>query len=164
MRQEKRKKKGEERAKLLSLLTPQNICKILLSAHARTSQANRELKQRRFWATHVNRKWGPLPFYIPRHWQICIAKCLFSYKEDLRVSTEPLLNDAKSPLPVDVRCSKTLLLKLPNILHLYQKASKCMTCKWLYGKFWLFIARQWPENCSTSFKRVFWQNFQGQMG
>ena len=60
----------------------------------------------------------------------------------LRVSTEPLLNDAKSPLPVDVRCSKTLLLKLPNILHLYQMAAKCMTCKWLYGKFWLFIARQ----------------------
>ena len=32
-----------------------------------------------------------------------------------RVSTKPLPNDAKSPLPVDVRRSKTLLLKLPNI-------------------------------------------------
>ena len=32
-----------------------------------------------------------------------------------RVATEPLPNDAKSPLPVDVRRSKTLLLKLPNI-------------------------------------------------
>ena len=31
-----------------------------------------------------------------------------------RVSTKPLPNDAKSPLPVDVRPSKTLLLKLPN--------------------------------------------------
>ena len=30
-----------------------------------------------------------------------------------RFSTEPLPNDAKSPLPVDVRRSKTLLLKLP---------------------------------------------------
>ena len=30
-----------------------------------------------------------------------------------RVSTKPLPNDAKSPLPVDVRHSKTLLLKLP---------------------------------------------------
>ena len=29
-----------------------------------------------------------------------------------RVSTKPLPNDAKSPLPVDVRRSKTLLLKL----------------------------------------------------
>ena len=31
-----------------------------------------------------------------------------------RVSTKPLPNDAKSPLPVDDRRSKTLLLKLPN--------------------------------------------------
>ena len=31
-----------------------------------------------------------------------------------RVSTKPLPNDAKSPLPVDVRRSKALLLKLPN--------------------------------------------------
>ena len=31
-----------------------------------------------------------------------------------RVLTKPLPNDAKSPLPVDVRRSKTLLLKLPN--------------------------------------------------
>ena len=35
-----------------------------------------------------------------------------------RVSTEPLPNDAKSPLPVDVRLSKTLLLKLHNDLKL----------------------------------------------
>ena len=33
-----------------------------------------------------------------------------------RVSTKPLPNDAKSPLPVDVRRSKTLLLKLFNYL------------------------------------------------
>ena len=32
-----------------------------------------------------------------------------------RVSTKPLPNDAKSPLPVDVCRSKTLLLKLPII-------------------------------------------------
>ena len=30
-----------------------------------------------------------------------------------RVSTKPFPSDAKSPLPVDVRRSKTLLLKLP---------------------------------------------------
>ena len=33
-----------------------------------------------------------------------------------RVSSKPLPNDAKSPLPVDVRRSKTLLLKLPNMV------------------------------------------------
>ena len=32
-----------------------------------------------------------------------------------RVWTKPQPNDAKSPLPVDVRRSKTLLLKLPNV-------------------------------------------------
>ena len=32
-----------------------------------------------------------------------------------RVSTKPLPNDAKSPLPVDVRRTKTLLLKFPNV-------------------------------------------------
>ena len=59
MKQEKRKKKGGERAKLLSLLNPKKFCEILLSVHAWTSQA--------------------------------------------------------------------------NILHLDQKATKCMTRKWLYG-------------------------------
>ena len=34
-----------------------------------------------------------------------------------RVSTKPLPNDANSPLPFDVRRSKTLLLKLPNDLQ-----------------------------------------------
>ena len=34
-----------------------------------------------------------------------------------RVSTKPLPNDAKSPLPVDVRPWKMLLLKLPNHLN-----------------------------------------------
>ena len=33
----------------------------------------------------------------------------------LRVSTKPFSSDAKSPLPFDVRRSKTLLLKLPNV-------------------------------------------------
>ena len=34
-----------------------------------------------------------------------------------RVSTKPLPNDAKSPLPVEIRRSKTLLLKLPIIVE-----------------------------------------------
>ena len=40
-----------------------------------------------------------------------------------RFSTEPLPNDAKSPLPVDVRRSKTLLLKLPNK---WQRYNRCI--------------------------------------
>ena len=42
-----------------------------------------------------------------------------------RVSTKPFRSDAKSPLPVDVRRSKTLLLKLPNIFF-----RQCLVCMW----------------------------------
>ena len=54
--------------------------------------------------THVNRKWGFLPFHISWRQQICIAKILFSYEDDSpEILNQPLPNDAKSPLPVDVR-------------------------------------------------------------
>ena len=33
---------------------------------------------------HVNRKWGPLPLNLPWRHQICIAKFLFSYIDNLR--------------------------------------------------------------------------------
>ena len=36
------------------------------------SPGNRELKQPRFWATHVNRKWGIFPFNMPWWYKICI--------------------------------------------------------------------------------------------
>ena len=60
-----------------------------------------ELKQRRFSATRVNRKWCLLPFNMPRRYQNWAAKCPFSYKEDLQnIWVKPLPNDAKPPLPV----------------------------------------------------------------
>ena len=42
-----------------------------------------ELKQRHFWATHVNRKWGLFHFKAPWRSQICISKCLNYYRDDL---------------------------------------------------------------------------------
>ena len=42
-----------------------------------------ELKQRRFWATHVNQKLGLVPFNFPRHDRICIATCLYTHRDDL---------------------------------------------------------------------------------
>ena len=63
----------------------------------------RDLKQRHFWAT----------------WRLDANKLVllsfFSLLKTIypRVWTKPLPNDAKSPLPVDVRRSKTLFLKLP---------------------------------------------------
>ena len=41
-------------------------------------------------------------------WKSTFKKMIY-----LRVLTKPMPNDAKSPLPVDIRRSKTLLLKLP---------------------------------------------------
>ena len=75
----------------------------------------RELKQRRFWATHVNRKWGLLPFYMPGHYQICIAEFLFSYKDDLSKGfNQTTAQCCKKSTSVDVRRSKTLS---PNLFN-----------------------------------------------
>ena len=41
------------------------------------------VKQRRFWETHVNRKWAFFSFSKPLRYRICIAKCLNSYRDDL---------------------------------------------------------------------------------
>ena len=46
-----------------------------------------------------------------------------------------------------------------NILHLDKKAVKCRTCRWLCGKWKLFITRKWPENGLNSFKTHFFGKF-----
>ena len=40
------------------------------------NRVNRELKQRRFWMTQVNRKWRLFPVHIPWRHHICLVKCL----------------------------------------------------------------------------------------
>ena len=47
------------------------------------SHCNRELKQRCFWATDINRKWAFFSFSKPWRYRIYIAKCLNSYRDDL---------------------------------------------------------------------------------
>ena len=48
---------------------------------------------------------------MPCRFQICIAKSLFSYRDDLPKNlSKPSLKSAKSPLPVDARPSKWSLL------------------------------------------------------
>ena len=82
-----------------------------------TNQAfNRSLSKDVFWATHVNRKWGLLPIYICLDSNKFVLLSFFSLIKRIypRVWTKPLPSDAKSPLPVDVRRPKTLLLKLPT--------------------------------------------------
>ena len=42
-----------------------------------------ELNQRRFWATFLNRKWAIFYFNMLWRYQICMAMCLYSYRDDL---------------------------------------------------------------------------------
>ena len=53
------------------------------SIRRKHQKTNRELKQRRFLATHVNRKWGLFSYNMTWRRQICIAKCLYSHRDDL---------------------------------------------------------------------------------
>ena len=84
----------------------------------------REPQQRHFWATHVHRKWGLPPFYMPWRTFLDSNKFVFillSVRSLLktirpRVWTKPLPTDAKIPHLVDMlsqRCglSSHLLIK-----------------------------------------------------
>ena len=59
---------------------------------------------------------GAFSFFISLDANKFVLQNFFSLIKTVysRVSTKPLPNDAKSPLPVDVRRSKTSLLKLHN--------------------------------------------------
>ena len=65
-----------------------------------------------FLATHVNWKWAFFSFNMPWFYQICIVK-FFTLTETIYlivVLFKSWLKSSKSPLLVDVRCSKTLFL------------------------------------------------------
>lgn len=49
-------------------------------------------------------------------YQICMAKCLYSDRDDLPKILFKIIvfKSAKCPFPLYMRCIKTLLLKLPN--------------------------------------------------
>ena len=86
----------------------------LHSLNIRTG-VTRELKEQRFRATHVSRNSSPFLYTLTLLNLYC--KVPFSVIKTIypRVWTKPLPNDAKSPLPVNVRRSKTLLLKPPSM-------------------------------------------------
>ena len=57
-------------------------------------------------------------------------------KRKVKVRTTVSLLNPKTLLSAYAQTSQA------NILHLDRKAVKCTTCKWLYGKYSLFIAQQ----------------------
>ena len=72
-------------------------------------------------------------------------------KRKVKVKTAVSLLNPK----IEILLSAHARTSQADILHLDQKAAKCTTCKPVCGKFYLFIAWQWPENHSTSFKTRF---------
>ena len=111
----------------------------------------RELKQRRFWATHVNRKCASSLFiYLDCNKFVLLSFFSLIMRIYSRVSTKPLPNDAKRLLPVEVRRAKTLLLKLPTLefartrqeqFCLHDSNLRCCT---RYSS--LFCSRWWGMN------------------
>ena len=96
-------------------LTPQ------ISPYPRGAVNNSKLKQRRFWATYVNRKWSFFHFW----WQFCpnfgqIISIIVKTLRNANLVASRCFKMKEISLPVDVRCSKTPLLKLPNIQWCFQ--------------------------------------------
>ena len=65
------------------------------------------------WSEHVNRKWAFFSFNMPWRYQICMLR-VFTLKETIcpKICSKSRLKSAKGSLPVDVRRSKTSLLKV----------------------------------------------------
>ena len=80
---------------------------------------NGELKQRRFWATHVNRKLsGPFSFMgSGLAWIFAqIVSIRIKKLSNTNLAASSHIIKGKASLPVDVRRSETPFLELPNIL------------------------------------------------
>ena len=75
---------------------------------------SKELKKRRFWATRFNRKytfWTPRPWFWTNFGQIVSVRVKTLSNRNLVASRH--INREKGSLPIDVRRSKTSLLKIP---------------------------------------------------
>ena len=96
------------------LIKPIDFLPFSLPSRSSLLKLIREFKQRSFWATSTGSEVFSLPICLDSSKFVLLS--FFSLIKTIRprVSTKPLPNDAKSPLPVDVRRSKTLLLKLPS--------------------------------------------------
>ena len=109
-----------------------------------STETSREFKQRRFWATHVKRKWAFFSFNIPWRYIICIAECLYCYKGNLpKYMFNITAQECKKSTSVVVRRSKTLLLKLSNCF-----------ITWLLHDRWNYTLVK--SLCGTALKSLLW--------
>ena len=142
-----------------------------LSNHTTQGDPRKRQKTMSHWPEHFHENLVPLPTYLSflktfptkmkpskcpareKKWGKKSQKGGEERKRKVKVKSAVSLFN---PKPV----SKFYFLRMPELrklmgLHLDQKAAKCTTCKRLCGKFYLFTAKQWPENHSTSFKTCF---------
>ena len=117
---------------------------------ASLEKGNREFKQRRFWATDVNRKWAFFYFKFPWRYQIRLLR-VFTLVELIcsQICLNLRLKSAKSPLLVDVHGSKTSLLKLLNEARHKNENHKTRFDKALFHERYYL----WHGNARFSFKR-----------
>ena len=93
---------------------------------------NSELKQKRFWATHVNRKWGLFPLnMLWRYKFVLLSFFTLTRAIWLKILAKPSSKNDKSPLPADLRRSKTSLLKLPNVLFISLHVNRESLRSWI---------------------------------
>ena len=78
-----------------------------------------QFKQQRFWTTHVNRKWAFISLLIRLDATkfVWLSVCTLIETICPKFFSKSRLKSAKSPLPVDVRNSKTWLLELRRNVH-----------------------------------------------
>ena len=118
---------------------------------------NRELKQRRFWTAHVNRKWGLFHFNVPS----CDATTFVLRLYFLLMN---LLMNAKSPLVIGVRRSKTPLLRTVSVVNQHNQNFR-FEFSTTSGSEWISISRSSQTNTTTSWgkskllKNCFWVVF-----
>ena len=86
---------------LLSFIVNMMRSRQLLLPDRRT----REFKRRRFWADVRQPEMSSFfSFNMPWRYQICVSKCLYSYRDDLPKNLFQITAEGcKSPLPVDMR-------------------------------------------------------------
>ena len=66
------------------------------SSKCLSKRANRELKQRRFWATHVNRKWGLFHFKPPWRYPKCLYHSIIETISPIMWAKPPSKNEKKT--------------------------------------------------------------------
>ena len=112
----------------------------------------RELKQQRFWATHVNRKWPFFSFFDGGFAQIFsqIASITVKKLRNTNFISSRHVKRENTSLPVDVRRSKTSLLKLPTILLVRKWNHACSSLVYVIS-----VITPGRQRTPTAFRRYY---------